>query len=459
LPAAKFGYMDDKAFLRLEGKAAGLQARKAAYGNADAFGLREMAQYGLKGTMAYFAHAERIYQQNPNAYSSVDRENTFSRLYDKLEALAMPSSDINSLVGLNLDIGALNLKIMELLDTAHNETFGRTTPTTVSTIPAEGKCILVSGHDMVDIYELLKQTEGTGINIYTHGEMLPAHGYPHIRAFPHLKGHYGTAWQNQKIQFSKFPGPILMTSNCIVEPRSAYRDRIFTTNSVGVHGIKHISSHDFSEVIKCALEQPGFTEKHTKAKSSTADTLTVGFGHRTIEGVADKVLDAIKKKQIGNIFVIGGCDGNEMERSYFTQVGEKLPDDAMVLTMGCGKFRINHLDLGTVGGQPGGIPRMLDVGQCNDAYSAVKVALLLANALNTGVNDLPLNLCISWFEQKAVAVLLTLLHLNIQRIRLGPNLPAFITPNMLNMLAEAYKIRAADADKVDDDLKRMFAHN
>jgi hydroxylamine reductase len=457
---AHFKYVDNEDFLKFEAKANGIIARKALGGNPDALGVREMGQYGIKGTMAYFAHAERIRSHlNPKAYPEEKRNEVFSKLFKSLAMLAPDTPDLNDMVGNCLDIGGINLQAMELLDTAHTSTFGHPEPTNVTTIPTEGKCILISGHDIADLYQLLQKTEGTGINVYTHGEMLPAHAYPELKKFKHLKGHYGKAWQLQKIDFNRFPGAILLTSNCLVEPLPTYKNRIFTTNSVGFAGVKHINDcnapNAFDELIAAAKAAPGFKASDCTKKTSTKDSFLIGFGHHTVLGVADKVLESIQKGELKDIFVIGGCDGSENDkRNYFTHIGENIPKDAIALTIGCGKFRINHHDFGTL---PNGIPRLLDVGQCNDAYGAVKIALALASALKVdSVNKLPLHFAVSWFEQKAVAVLLTLLHLNVQNIYLGPYLPAFVTPNVLNVLVDKFKIHPTNADDFQSDLKQML---
>lgn len=474
---ANFEYSDNEDFLLLEAKLQGVLQRKAKMGDDNAMVVREMAMYGLKGTAAYFNHAERLKKKNPSAYDDASRKAVFGKIFKVLNDLAPAKPSLGDMLGTALSVGELNLQVLQLLDQAHTTTFGNPEPTTVSTIPSVGKCILVSGHDIVDIYELLKQTEGTGINVYTHGEMLPAHSYPMLKKFPHLKGHFGNAWQKQKVDFAKFPGAILLTSNCLVEPMPSYKGRIFTTNSVGFDGVTHIDGNaavsgcasdeitppwavarrpkrSFQPVIDAALAAKGFTEKDCSKKSSTADSFLIGFGHATVLGVADKVIEAVQAGQLKNIFVIGGCDGAEGERSYFTQLGQQLPQDALAITLGCGKFRLNGSDMGTL---PNGIPRLLDAGQCNDSYSAAKVALALADVFKTDLNGLPLHFAVSWFEQKAVAVLLTLLHLNVQNIYLGPRLPAFLTPAVLDVLVEKFKIKPINAADPAADLRQMLA--
>jgi hydroxylamine reductase len=319
---------------------------------------------------------------------------------------------------------------MEMLDVANTSAYGHPVPTPVRVEPLKGKCILVSGHDLKDLELLLQQTEGKGINVYTHSEMLPAHGYPKLKKYAHLAGNYGGAWQDQKVEFANFPGAILMTTNCIQEPQFEYRNRIFTSGLVAWPGINHIKNHDFTPVIQAALAAPGF------AQDGPEKTILVGFGHKTVLSVADKVIDAVKAGAVKHFFLIGGCDGARTGRDYYTEFAEQVPQDCMILTLACGKYRFNKLDFGTIGG----LPRLLDMGQCNDAYSAIKVAIALANAFNCGVNDLPLSLVLSWYEQKAVCILLTLLHLGIKNIRLGPTLPAFVTPNVLRVLVEKFNL-------------------
>jgi len=327
--------------------------------------------------------------------------------------------------------GEVNLKVMEMLDRIHTSTFGHPVPTPVRIDPVHGKAILVSGHDLHDLEELLRQTEGLGISIYTHGEMLPAHAYPQLKAYPHLVGNYGGAWQDQKIEFARFPGAILMTTNCIQEPQANYKGRIFTTGHVGWPGVEHVANGEFAPVIKAALAAPGFTE------AGPGKTILTGFGHNAVLGVADQVIDAVKTGKVRHFFLIGGCDGARSGRDYYTEFAESVPDDCIILTLACGKYRFNKLEFGDIGG----IPRLLDMGQCNDAYSAIQVALALSKAFDCGVNELPLSLILSWYEQKAVAILLTLLYLGIRNIRLGPTLPAFITPAVLNVLVDKFNLQ------------------
>ncbi|HNQ88482.1 MAG TPA: hydroxylamine reductase [Verrucomicrobiota bacterium] len=397
---------------------------------ATVTGLQELLVYGMKGAAAYADHALVLGREleSANAYFA-----------DALCQLAEETTSVDVLLGLCLKCGEVNLQIMELLDGAHTDTYGHPQPTPVRIEPVAGKCILVSGHDLKDLEELLKQTEGKGINIYTHGEMLPAHGYPGLKKYRHLVGNYGGAWQDQKSEFARFPGAILMTTNCIQEPQVSYQGRIFTSGLVAWPGVRHITDRNFAPVIEAALAAPGFTEDGPDRQ------ILVGFGHNAVLGVADKVVEAVKTGAIRRFFLIGGCDGARTGRDYYTELAEKVPADCVILTLACGKFRFNKLDFGTIGG----IPRLLDMGQCNDAYSAIRVAGALAKVFGCGVNDLPLSLVVSWFEQKAVAILLTLLHLGIRNIRLGPTLPAFVSPEVLKVLVDKFDlkpIQTADAD-------------
>ena len=328
---------------------------------------------------------------------------------------------------------------MEMLDQAHTSTYGHPAPSSVRVEPLKGKAILVSGHDLKDLEKLLKQTEGMGINIYTHGEMLPAHGYPKLKAFKHLVGNYGGAWQDQKVEFSQFPGAILMTTNCIQEPQQNYKNRIFSAGHVGWPGVHHITNGDFTPVIEAALAAPGFTDE------GSDKTILTGFGHNAVLGVADKIVEAVQSGAIKHFFLVGGCDGAKVGRDYYTEFAESVPKDCVILTLACGKYRFNKLDFGEIGG----IPRLLDMGQCNDAYSAIQVAVALANAFKCGVNELPLSMILSWYEQKAVAILLTLLFLGIKNIRLGPTLPAFITPTVLGVLVEKFNLMPIDTPEKD----------
>ncbi len=399
-------------------------------------GLRNLVLYGLKGTAAYSEHARVLGQEEAEISAEFHRIAAF---------LATDPTDVDSLIGESLAIGALNLKVMELLDAANTGRFGHPEVTHVRMSPKAGKCILVSGHDLGDLQAILHQTEGKGINVYTHGELLPANTYPGLKKYAHLAGNYGGAWQDQLKDFDAFPGAIVMTSNCLINPEiKGYADRIFTAGPVGWHGIPHVENDDFSAVIDCALAQPGF------AKDAPEETIPAGFARNTVMGVAHTLLGMIGKGEVKNLFLIGGCDGARPGRNYFHDLAMATPKDSLVLTLGCGKFRFNREDLGDING----IPRVLDVGQCNDAYSAIQVAVAVAGALGCGVNDLPLHYAISWFEQKATAVLLTMLHLGIRKIHLGPTLPQFLTPEVLGVLIDTFDIRpTGDAQ---EDLDRML---
>jgi len=405
-----------------------IQAKDAAINldlqdlGADIIGLRAMLLYGVKGAAAYAYHALMLGYRDEVINAGFE---------DALDFLATHPSNADELLNWSLRIGELNYKVMAMLDAANTGNFGAQQISSVNLGVVKGKAILVSGHDMHDLAQLLEQTQGLGINVYTHGEMLPAHAYPKLKAYPHLVGNYGSAWQNQHLEFARFPGAILMTSNCLIEPDNSYRQRLFTAGPVGWAGVRHINDSDFSPLIEAAQAMPGFRE------DSPEKLITVGFGRDTVLSVADKVIAAVKAGAISHFFLVGGCDGAAPGRNYFTEVAELAPADTVILTLGCGKYRFNSHDFGTIDG----IPRLLDMGQCNDAYSAIQVASALAKAFDCGVNDLPLSLMISWFEQKAVAVLLTLLSLGIRGIRLGPTVPAFLTPVLLAKLSETFDLK------------------
>jgi hydroxylamine reductase len=403
--------------------------------NPDVRSLQEILTYGLKGVGAYADHA---------AILGYEDEKVYDFLYDGLYATLNGTASVDDLVKLVLKCGEVNLRAMELLDAGNTGHYGHPVPTKVPLGAKKGKAIVVSGHDLRDLELLLKQTEGKGINVYTHGEMLPTHGYPELKKYPHFIGHYGTAWQNQVKEFQQFPGAILMTTNCIQKPTEDYRENIFTTGLVGFPGVHHISDKDFTPVIEKALEMPGFTE------DEEGGSVMVGFARNTVMGVAGSVIDAVKAGKIKHFFLVGGCDGAKAGRNYYTEFVEKTPKDTVVLTLACGKFRFFDKDLGDIEG----IPRLLDIGQCNDAYSAIQIAVALANAFDVGVNDLPLSMVLSWYEQKAVSILLTLLYLGIKNIRLGPSLPAFISPNVLNVLVENFNIMPITTP--DEDLKAIL---
>ena len=399
--------------------------------NEDLRSLQQMLTLGLKGLAAYADHAYLLGKTD---------DSIFAFMHEALAYLNKEEPSVEELVALNMKCGTVNIRTMEILDEANTGTYGHPVPVKVSTEWKEGPAIVVTGHDLLDLELLLKQTEGKGVNVYTHGEMLPAHGYPGLKKYPHLVGHFGTAWQNQQKEFDNVPAAFLFTTNCIQKPRSSYADRVFTTGLVAYPGLTHVGNRDFSAVIAKAKALGGLPVKE-------GIVLTTGFAHNAVLSVADKVIDAVKSGAIKHFFLVGGCDGAKPGRNYYTDFVEKAPRDTVILTLACGKFRFNHLELGDIGG----IPRLLDVGQCNDAYSAVKIALALADAFKCGVNDLPLSLVLSWYEQKAVVILLSLLSLGIKNIRLGPTLPAFITPNILNFLVDKFNIMPVTTAQQDLD--------
>ncbi len=404
--------------------------------NEDIQSLQDTLQFGVKGIAAYAYHARQLGESDEQVDAFM-HEAMFSTLTNV-------DFDLSRYLELVLKAGEMNLRVMELLNNAHVSKFGNPTPATVARGTKAGPGILITGHDLLDLYELLKQTEGKGINIYTHGEMLPAHGYPELRKFKHLVGNYGGAWQEQRKEFDEFIGPILVTTNCIMIPKDSYKDRLFTCGIAGAEGVTHLQSRDFSAVIEKALALPPLEE-------NLQGTLSTGFHYTAVLGTADKIVAAVKAGKIKHFFFIGGCDGAKPGRNYFTELAEKVPDDCIILTAACGKYRINARDYGDIDG----IPRLIDTGQCNDCYSAVKIALALAEAFDCGVNDLPLSFVVSWYEQKAVAILLTLLHLGVENIKLGPSLPAFLSPNVLNVLVEKFNI--GPIGNVDEDLAEMLA--
>jgi len=426
---------DDMDELVRRGRAVSVQSRIDEFGE-DVAGLQELITYGLKGAAAYLDHARILGREDKEIYTW---------FYEMLNYLSENPTDTGELFQRALKCGEINLKAMELLDSANTSEYGHPEPTKVRVTPVKGKCIAVSGHDLKDLEELLKQTEGKGINVYTHGEMLPCNAYPGLKKYKHLVGNYGGPWQEQRKEFDEFPGAILMTTNCLQKPRDSYKNRIFTSGVVGWPGVVHISNRDFTPVIEAALAQPGFTE------DAPEKFIMIGFARNTVLGVADKVVQLVKAGKIRRFFLIGGCDGAKPGRNYYTEFAQKVPSDCVILTLACGKYRFNKLQFGTIDG----IPRLLDCGQCNDAYSAVQIAVALANAFKCGVNDLPLSLVLSWFEQKAVAILLTLLHLGIRDIRIGPSLPAFVSPAVLNILVDKYNIKPIG--NVDKDLAEMLS--
>jgi hydroxylamine reductase len=402
---------------------------------ADLVGLENLIVYGLKGMAAYADHAWILDKQDPKV-------NAF--FHEALDFLTHPDLGVDALLGMALRCGEVNIRIMELLDEANTGTYGHPVPTPVRITAVKGKAILVSGHDLKDLEELLKQTEGTGINIYTHGEMLPTHGYPGLKKHKHFVGNYGGAWQDQQKEFAAFPGAILMTTNCIQKPAESYKDRIFTCGLVAWPGVVHITDRNFKPVIDAALAAPGFPEDEPEK------TILVGFGRNAVLGAAPKVIELVQAGKIRHFFLIGGCDGAKSGRNYYTELATQVPKDCVILTLACGKYRFNKLDFGDIEG----IPRLLDVGQCNDAYSAVRIAMALADAFKTDVNGLPLSLVLSWYEQKAVCILLSLLFLGVRNIRIGPSAPAFLTPAVFQVLHE--KLNLMPITTPEADLKAIL---
>ncbi len=397
---------------------------------AEVANLQELILYGLKGLGAYAAHAKQFGATDAAANGT---------LLEILDFLTLPAPTMDELVAMALKTGELNFRIMKLLDKANTDAFGHPQPTKVRLHGRKGKAILVSGHDLADLYEVLQQTEGKGIQVYTHGEMLPAHGYPKLKAFKHLAGNYGGGWQDQGKEFPEFPGAIIVTSNCIQEPQKDCAARMFTTGPTAWPGVCHIENNDYSPAIAAALAASGYAE------DGPDDEILVGFGHNAVLSAAGQVVDAVKAGAVRHFFLIGGCDGARPGRNYYTEFAQAVPSDCLILTLACGKYRFNKLDFGQIGG----LPRLLDLGQCNDAYSALQIATALAGAFNCGINDLPLSLVLSWYEQKAVAILLTLLHLGVRNIRIGPSLPAFITPAVLGVLQDKFNLMAITEPEKD----------
>ena len=410
--------------------------------NEDIRSLKSLILFGIRGMAAYAYHAALL------GYTDEEVNRFF---YKALFAVGMDDWRMNELLPVVLEVGEVNLKCMALLDKANTETFGDPVPTEVSLAVEKGPFIVISGHDLSDLKKLLEQTEGKGVNIYTHGEMLPAHAYPELKKYAHLKGNFGTAWQNQQKEFTAIPAPVLFTTNCLMPPKKSYSDRVFTTEAVAYPELVHIGEDkDFTPVIEKALELGGYPEDRQFTGINGGTKVTTGFARGAVLSVADKVIDAVKSGAIRHFFLVGGCDGARPGRNYYTEFVKQTPDDSIVLTLACGKYRFNDLDTGTIGG----LPRIMDMGQCNDAYSAIQVAVALANAFGCGVNDLPLSMVLSWYEQKAVCILLTLLHLGIKNILLGPSLPAFISPNVLNYLVENYNI--APISTPEEDLRKIL---
>ncbi len=407
----------------------------------DIRSLKSLILFGVRGMAAYAHHAMVL------GYTDEEVNRFFAK------ALRAVGEDwgMDELLPVVMEVGEKNLKCMALLDKANTESYGTPVPVTVSLTVEKGPFIVISGHDLHDLKLLLEQTEGKGINIYTHGEMLPAHAYPELKKYPHLKGNFGTAWQNQQKELNEIPAPVLFTTNCLMPPKASYADRVFTTAVVSYPEMVHIGEEkDFTPVIEKALELGGYPEDQAFTGINGGSTVMTGFARGTVLGVADKVIEAVKAGAIRHFFLVAGCDGARPGRNYYTEFVKQTPADTVVLTLACGKYRFNDLDLGTIGG----LPRLMDVGQCNDAYSAIQIAVALANAFGCGVNDLPLSMVLSWYEQKAVCILLTLLHLGIKNIRLGPTLPAFVSPNVLNYLVENFGI--APITTPEEDLKQLL---
>jgi hydroxylamine reductase len=429
-------------YLKLDATLEGLVAQGKQHGimsepitNADLHSLQWLLTFGLKGVAAYTYHAYLLGKRDPKVFDFV---------YEGLAAPLNKALGANEFVGLVFKCGEVNILAMELLDAGNTETYGHPVPTKVPLGHKKGKAILVSGHDLIDLEAILKQTQDKNINVYTHGEMLPTHGYPGLKKYPNFYGHYGTAWQNQQKEFAAFPGAILMTTNCIQRPIDSYSKNIFTSGPVGYPGVIHLQDKDFTPVINKALELPGFIDD-VEGKS-----VIVGFGRNAVLSVAGKVIESVKSGHIKRFILVGGCDGARPGRSYYSEFVEKAPKDTIILTLACGKFRFFDKELGTIDD----IPRLLDIGQCNDAYSAVKIALALADAFKVSVNELPLSMVLSWYEQKACAILLSLLYLGVKDIRIGPSLPAFITPGILNVLVEKFNIMPIKTP--DEDLKAIM---
>jgi len=427
-PSATFKPAADIPGLVSQGREVGLNSDQTT--DADIQSLQRTLLFGLKGVAAYTDHARIIGQEDDKVYAFI---------HEALATLTEKTLSLHDWLGLVLKCGEINLRAMELLDAGNTGTYGHPTPTEVPLGHKKGKCILISGHDLKDLGLLLAQTADKGINIYTHGEMLPTHGYPELKKHSHFYGHFGTAWQNQQKEFAGFPGAILMTTNCLQKPQQSYTENIFTTGQVGWPGVRHVKNGQFGPVIEKALSLPGFTTDEDKG------SVLVGFARQAVIGAAPTVIEAVKSGAIRHFFLVGGCDGAKPGRSYYTDFVEKAPKDTVILTLACGKFRFYDKKLGDIGG----LPRLLDVGQCNDAYSAIRIALALADAFDCSVNDLPLTLVLSWYEQKAVAILLTLLHLGLRNIYIGPSLPAFLTPNVLNVLVENFNLRPISTPEQD----------
>ena len=410
-------------------------------GDEDIRSLKSLILFGIRGVAAYAYHASVL------GYTDEEVNKFF---YKALFTIGMDWG-MNELLPVVLEVGEVNLKCMALLDKANTETYGLPAPAEVSLTVEKGPFIVISGHDLYDLKRLLEQTENKGINIYTHGDMLPAHAYPELKKYSHLKGNFGTAWQNQQKEFADIPAPVLFTTNCLMPPKASYADRVFTTDVVSYPEIVHIGDEkDFTPVIEKALELGGYEKDTVFTGINGGKKVMTGFSHSAVLSMADTVIEAVKTGAVRHFFLVGGCDGARAGRNYYTEFVRQTPADTVVLTLACGKYRFNDLDLGTIGS----VPRIMDMGQCNDAYSAIKVAAALAEAFGCGINDLPLSMVLSWYEQKAVCILLTLLHLGIKNILLGPTLPAFLSPNVLNFLVEKYNIGSISTP--EEDLKKLL---
>lgn len=427
---------DDQGELQRQAAAFVPNRDKASIGE-NVLGLRLLCLYGLKGAAAYMEHAHVLGQYDNALYAQ----------YHKIMAwLGTWPADMAALLACAMEIGQMNFNVMRILDAGETAAYGHPTPTQVNVKAVAGKCILISGHDLKDLHQLLQQTAGTGVNVYTHGEMLPAHGYPALRDYPHLVGNYGSGWQNQQVEFARFPGPIVMTSNCIIDPHVGdYAERIWTRSIVGWPGVNHLEGDDFGPVIAQAQQLNGFPY------SEIEHLITVGFGRQTLLGAVDTLIDLVSREKLRHVFLVGGCDGARGERNYFTDFATQVPDDCLILTLACGKYRFNKLDFGHIEG----LPRLVDAGQCNDAYSAIILAVTLAEKLGCGVNELPLSLVLSWFEQKAIVILLTLLSLGVTNIVTGPTAPAFLTPDLLAILNEKFGLRQVTT--VEHDMQQMLS--
>ncbi|MFM1278732.1 hydroxylamine reductase [Yersinia enterocolitica] len=430
-------HSDDIPTLQQQAQQFALNTDKAEVGD-DIHGLRMLCLYGLKGAAAYMEHAHVLGQSDEQIYADY---------HAYMAWLGTQPRDVDTLLNNAMGIGKMNFNVMAILNRGETQAYGDPQPTSVNVRPVAGKAILISGHDLKDLQMLLEQTQGTGINIYTHGEMLPAHGYPELKRYSHLVGNYGSGWQNQQTEFAKFPGPILMTSNCIIDPNVGnYGDRIWTRSIVGWPGVNHLEGEDFTPVIEQALGMAGFPYNELE------HLITVGFGRQTLLNAADTVIDLVATKKLRHVFLVGGCDGSRTERSYFTDFARSVPQDCIIMTLACGKYRFNKLDFGTLEG----LPRLLDVGQCNDAYSAIMLAVKLSEKLGCTVNDLPLSLVLSWFEQKAIVILLTLLSLGVKNIYTGPTAPGFLTDNLMAILYEKFGMRPITT--VEQDMNAILGH-